>query len=60
VLWTWFAVIKLLAAFDLANDITPLLRGLESLVHQLDEMAEMLIGAVSLLFVWMKTRELGA
>ena len=60
VLWTWFAVITVLAMYDLANDLGPTVRQLDLLVFHLNELVEMLIGLASLLFVSLKSLEMRA
>jgi hypothetical protein len=64
VLWTWFAVIAIIAAYDFVNDITALVGAFDTVVEWIDELVELLIGVAALLFVMMKIQqsryELGA
>lgn len=60
VLWTWFATIAAVSIYDFANDIAPLIGPLDALVHNIDELIEMMIGLSALLFVWLKLRELSS
>ena len=58
ILWTWFAMIAVVSIYDFANDLAPLIGPLDSVVHRIDELIEMMIGLSALLFVWLKLREL--
>lgn len=60
VLWTWFAMISGLSAYDLMNDVSPLVPQLDTLISWLDELVELMIGLSALLFVALKRHEIPA
>lgn len=56
-LWTWFAIIAILATYDYMNDAAGELSTVDALIYKLNELVEMMVGLSALLFVWLKLRE---
>lgn len=60
ILMSWFLIICILTAPDLYNDYFSIPGRIDTLVRELDEFAEMLIGMSGLLYVWLNARMFAA
>ena len=58
VLLPWFLLITLLAGLDLFNDFYRIHKQFDRNIHELSEVVEMMVGLSSLLYAWIKFREL--